>query len=204
MVKMRRKSSISSVDRPIDDEDSTAVGYIDALFVLGWTFILVLALVLAFLNPPTTITQVQRPDHVRVEISWNPGPTDIDLWVRGPGDVAVGYSNHGARVFNLLRDDLGFPDPEANWEISLSRGLLPGPYIINLHYFSSLLVQPVEVAVEVTVFREGHSTTLLAGKKVLTRPGEELTVWSFGLFEDGTLVPGSVSETFVPLRGFGQ
>ena len=31
---------------------------------------------------------------------------DIDLWVKAPDDIPVGYSNQGGLFFNLLRDDL--------------------------------------------------------------------------------------------------
>jgi hypothetical protein len=65
--------------------------------------------------------------------------TDVDLWVQGPGDVPVGYSNKGGRLFNLLRDDLGLQSDAAkiNYESSFSRGIVEGEYVINVHLYKS-------------------------------------------------------------------
>ena len=51
---------------------------------------------------------------------------DLDLWVRGPNDSAVGYAQPSGQVFNLLRDDRGLTADHTplNYEISFTRGIL--------------------------------------------------------------------------------
>ena len=73
-------------------------------------------------------------------IAANPVPTlksVVDLWVKAPDDIPVGYSNRGGLFFNLLRDDLGvYKDPTPiNYEVAYSRGINPGEHIVNLHLY---------------------------------------------------------------------
>ena len=53
---------------------------------------------------------------------------DRVLWVRAPQDRPVGFVNQGARIFNLLRDDLGAEGDatDLNYEVSYSRGIPAG------------------------------------------------------------------------------
>ena len=79
-----------------------------SLALLG--FLAVIVLLLPHINPEGTesATNSSVPGNVIVEITWPDDiDADIDLWVKAPDDVAVGYSNKGSVVFNLLRDDLG-------------------------------------------------------------------------------------------------
>ena len=66
---------------------------------------------------------------VVIEITW-PGDmdADVDLWVKAPDDIPVGYSNKGGAIFNLLRDDLGktLDLSSINHESAYSRGVAAG------------------------------------------------------------------------------
>ena len=71
------------------------------------------------------------PGSVVVIAEWPTGlDYDVDLWVRAPDDVPVGYSNKGSKFFNLLRDDLGShrDSTSLNIEYSFSRGQPVGEY----------------------------------------------------------------------------
>ena len=73
-----------------------------------------------------------------VEVRWpDQLDSDVDLWVQAPGDVPVGYSNKGGAIFNLLRDDLGQRADATgmNYEVSYSRGIPPGEYMVNVHLY---------------------------------------------------------------------
>ena len=70
------------------------------------------------------------------ELFWDPNlDADIDLWVKGPNDGSVGYSKPSGLVFNLLRDDRGLVGDHTplNYEISFTRGIIPGEYQANVH-----------------------------------------------------------------------
>ncbi len=174
------------------------------LALLGFVFISVILLI--HFNPEAKETDSEPPGNVIVEISW-PGEldTDVDLWVQAPGDVPVGYSNKGSTRFNLLRDDLGNKnDPSGiNYEVSYSRGIVAGEYVINVHLYR--IAAPVrEIAVHVMVSAKptlgAAAKRLLETDVVLRHTGEELTALRFRLTAGGSLVPDSVHARFKPLR----
>jgi hypothetical protein len=135
--------------------------------------------------------------------------TDIDLWVRAPGDVPVGYSNKSGVIFNLLRDDLGRnADPtQLNYEVSYSRGVPPGEYAVNLHmYRNKSKVSPVKVTVVTSVKKPNSESAkqILTSSIDLMTENQETTVYRFKLTEAGELVPGSVNSLPKPLRKWRQ
>jgi hypothetical protein len=132
---------------------------------------------------------------------------DVDLWVEGPGDVPVGYSNKGGKLFNLLRDDLGRRSDatELNYEVSYSRGIVAGEYTVNVHLYRNLSRQlPIPATIVASVKRSSMESArqLVSTKVALGREGQELTVFRFRLDADGNLQPGSVHSLFKPLRAW--
>jgi hypothetical protein len=130
---------------------------------------------------------------------------DVDLWVRAPGDVPVGYSNKSGKVFNLLRDDLGKAQDmtDYNYEVAYSRGDPAGEYIVNAHMYRGVNVAyPVPVKITVNVKRDSSKTaTPVATTTVeLRKANQELTALRFRLDSNGELVPGSVNSLFKGLR----
>lgn len=154
--------------------------------------------------------QHKPPGNVIVEMHW---PTemkyDVDLWVRGPDSTPVGFWNQGNDVFNLLRDDLGVEGDATNenYEVSYSRGIFPGEYVVNAHMYGVKppdLVVPVRIVVSVkTKFESAHQ--ILQTTVMLRDRNQEETAFKFRLNSDGELVPGSVSTLRHPLiTGYGQ
>lgn len=120
----------------------------------------------------------------------------MDLWVEAPGDVPVGYSNKGGRIFNLLRDDLGHrrDGTGLNYEMAFSRGTPAGEYTVNVHLYrdnSGRLPLPAVVAVSVKARPDSVIQPIATERVELARVGQELTVVRFSLDETGQLVPGS-------------
>lgn len=181
--------------------------------LLGVIGILILAfyVVLLQVNPEQKKAEgVAPPGNVTVMITWPPGDTDIDLWVMGPGEPnAVGYSNKGGVLWNLLRDDLGnTPDATPlNFENAYSRGAPAGEYIINLHCFRCAVL-PQKVNVEAgssKAITGGKGTVVLATATVeLKSLGQERTALRFRLDAKGDLVPGSINSVFKELRAAGK
>ncbi len=179
-----------------DDDDATVFRDVIMLALLG--FVTIVILLLPHLNPPVEATEsMPQAGNIVVEARWPDGlDTDVDLWVQAPGDVPVGYSNKGGRIFNLLRDDLGQQGDadRRNYEFAISRGAPAGEYTVNLHLYSNRsphLPIPAEVNVSVLSDPERGATSIVTKTVELVRVGEELTIVRFSLDEAGNLVPGS-------------
>lgn len=191
-------------------EDDTGTVFRDTITLALAGFVAMVVLVLPHLNPkaasPTVVTE--PPGNLIVEARWpDTIDADVDLWVRAPGEAPVGYSNKGGRTFNLLRDDRGFyGDPtELNYEMSFSRGLPAGEYIINLHYYgvpNRSQVDPVPVIVSISSrsTTTGLSTRLFNERVTLDHLGAELTAIRFSVDDGGKVIDGSVSHIYKPLR----
>ena len=186
-------------------DDGTVFRDVLMLALLG--FIMIVVLLLPHLNPPTqAVAAVAPPGNVIVEVHWpREIDADVDLWVRAPGDRPVGYSNKGARVFNLLRDDLGHANDadEVNHEIAFARGAPAGEYSVNLHLYANRSSRPsVPATVSVSVRRGANASLdrVIEREVKLQHQGQELTVARFTLDQNGALEPGSIHDIPTPLR----
>jgi hypothetical protein len=190
------------------DEETLTVWLDTALLMLGG-FVLMTIMMMAVMNPPAKSSEtagVQAPGNVIVEIQWpDKIDADVDLWVKAPGDVPVGYSNKSGRVFNLLRDDLGKAQDmtDYNYEVAYTRGAPQGEYIVNVHMYRGIGVSyPVQVKAMVTL----KSDTAKTGKPLVTttvdlrKPNQEATALRFRLDSEGRLVAGSVNSLSKGLR----
>jgi hypothetical protein len=146
----------------------------------------------------------KAPGNVIVEMHWpSEMYVDVDLWVRAPRSTPVGFWNQGNDIFNLLRDDLGMEGDATNenYEISYSRGIRPGEYIVNVHMYGIVptgIVVPVTVVVSVKAKYDTTRQILKTTVKLRERNQEE-TAYRFRLTAEGDLVEGSVSTLRRPL-----
>ncbi|MCB0352840.1 MAG: hypothetical protein KDD64_04920 [Bdellovibrionales bacterium] len=190
-----------------EDEDGAGVIFQDFWSLLAMVFLFLVPILILLLNPPKQEESegIKAPGSVIVELSWpNDRNVDLDLWVQAPNEKPVGYSNRAGMVFNLLRDDRGDTNDLAkvNLENAYSRGTPAGEYCVNVHYFSSADGgSPTECVVTVAVkaTAEGPAERLVTTTLTLT-VGQEDTAFRFRLNQDGTLVPGSISHLYKPLR----
>jgi len=194
---------MNALDNLEHSEDGTVFRDVIMLALLG--FVTIVILLLPHLNPPVEPTEdINAPGNVVVELRWSDDvDADVDLWVKAPGDRAVGYTNKGGQVFNLLRDDLGHVnDPgRLNYEVAYSRGRPAGEYAVNLHlYTNRARTLPIEAEVYIGIKKSPTSSiNRLSYKKVkLVEVGHELTVLRFKLDDDGELIFGSLQD--LPLR----
>ena len=190
------------------DEETLTVWLDTALLMLGG-FILMTVLLIAVVNPPAKSSETAgapAPGNVIVEAQWADRiDADVDLWVEGPGDAAVGYSNKSGRLFNLLRDDLGRAQDmtDFNYEVAYSRGTPAGEYVVNIHMYRGVgVAYPVAVKVVASLRRDadGSAKQLVATTVELRHENEELTALRFRLDAEGALVADSVNNLFKELR----
>ncbi|MCY4228985.1 MAG: hypothetical protein OXD44_12260 [Gammaproteobacteria bacterium] len=180
-----------------------------SLALLG--FLAVIVLLLPHLVPEQhdQPTAVAVSGDLVVQMTWAPEmDADMDLWVKAPGDLPVGYSNKGGKVFNLLRDDLGskFDLSSVNHESAYSRGFARGEYVVNVHSYRIDPNYPPPFTVEVLVSTKTTKDDQVQVKPIvftralIRRQGHEVTAARFSLTENGELIEDSVHSLFKPLR----
>ncbi len=152
-----------------------------------------LALIAAGKATPQAVT----PGNVLFQLSWDRALlADVDLWVRAPDDVAVGYSHPAGRHCNLLRDDTGRPtDPESrNLELTVCRGTPDGEWIATVALYADRDARlPLVATVTATIAANGGITEIAKRSVVLVHEGDEHTAFRFTL-RQREIVPGSVNH----------
>ena len=181
------------------DEDTWGTVFRDVILLALIGFVAMVIMLLPHITPKKQEAEDhQAPGNVIIEIHWpNNMPYDVDLWVQAPREVPVGFWNMGGTTFNLLRDDLGGEGDatDKNYEITYSRGIPPGEYVVNVHMYGPLpygVTIPVHVVVSVKP-KYGDLSQILETTVNLTRRNQEETAYRFRLDADGELVEGSVS-----------
>ena len=195
------------MDNEFDTQEINIV-FRDIILLTLTGFISMVVLLVPFINPPTEKTDTSAPPgNVIVELFWdNDRDVDIDLWVKAPEDIPVGYSNKGGLFFNLLRDDLGkYKDnTPINYEVSYSRGISEGKYIINLHLYreDKSPFNPIIAKIVISLIHPdtGERKQILKSKKLLDKVGEEFTVFQFVLDKKGNLDKNNITNEYVRLR----
>ena len=189
-----------------NDQADTIFRDITLLALSG--FISIVILLLPWLNFQIKDIEIKEPvGSVIFELFWSEKiDADLDLWVRGPNDAAVGYAQPSGQVFNLLRDDRGLTADHTplNYEISFTRGILTGEYQANVHLFkhnkSRTPIEATIIASLVTPDR-GYRKEILGRKVVLNVEGKEKTVLRFKLDNNFKIVEGSVNNLRKSLIG---
>jgi len=193
------------------DADSGDTVFRDVIMLALAGFVAIVIILLPHLNPPgKAVKTATPPGNVIVEIRWPEVlDTDVDLWVQGPKDTPVGYSNQGGLIFNLLRDDLGHRDDitKVNYEVAYSRGRPAGEYIVNVHLYrnvSGKMLIPVTVVASLKKTLGSSATPLATTNITLRQENQEITAFRFRLSEKGDLVPGSIHTLPKILRTAGR
>lgn len=169
--------------------------FIDLLFnlLVGFTSLFVLAFML--INPISKEASIDPPVVLTVEMSWNDkSDRDIDLYVRGPNGSIVYFGNKDGSYMYLDRDDLGTNNDtytlngeevvvQRNFEMVTVSQLVPGEYVINVHYFSS------KGGSEIVDVRTTNISPykIVSDRSVEILPREEKTIVSFYVETDGTI-----------------
>lgn len=186
-----------------DDTSGTVFRDVILLALIG--FVAMVIMLLPHVKTTTEEAQDHKaPGNVIVEMHWpTEMPFDVDLWVKAPNEQPVGFWNQGGPTFNLLRDDLGGEGDATreNYEVSYSRGIPAGEYIVNVHMYGYLPqgnVVPVTVVVSV---RQKYDNTrqILKTQVELYRRNQEETAFRFRLTREGELIENSVGALRRPL-----
>jgi hypothetical protein len=185
-------------------DDPSSVTFRDVILVSLLVFVFMIVWMIPHINPEGEDSEDEAPPpgNVIVEMRWPDDVcVDIDLWMLPPTGNRVGFSSMNTDYANLLRDDTGCSaDPSGmNYENMFTRGIKPGKYTVNAHWYSGMLTNnPDSVTVRIIVsVKKSVSRSMreiLVTDLTLDKVWQELTAFSFELDEDGELVPGSVND----------
>ena len=121
--------------------------FTDLLFnaLLGFTYLFLIAVI--FMNPDAKNGIIEAKAEYIIALNWpDNDPNDIDLWVEDPAGNIIWFKNREAGLMHLDRDDRGsvndlvkFNERQLsnplNQELMTIRGIVPGEYVVNLHYY---------------------------------------------------------------------
>ena len=181
--------------------------FYDMLFNMLIAFVFCFIIALLAMNPKTTKAgDIPAKAEYIITLSWpDLDPNDIDLWVQNPQGNTVFYREREAGLMHLDRDDRGLSNDTLmvngrkiinplNQEVVTLRGIAPGEYVINAHYFESKEVdstnpkagQAVEVNVSVVKVNP-RAEVVFYDKRLLAGRGEEATLARFTVQGDGAI-----------------
>ncbi len=199
---------VSAPLQPSSGHNPTAVPYArrrtftdpftDMLFnaLIGFTFLFLVAIL--FINPVPKSGIIDPKAEYIITIGWEDlSPDDIDIWVENPRGEIVWFRNPEAGLLHLDRDDRGnFKDTilvqgeeitnPLNQEVVTLRGVVPGEYIVNLHYYETQTQSPVDVRAKLEKVNP-KLETLYYGTVKLEKSGEEKTAFRFRIGRDGNV-----------------
>jgi len=177
--------------------DTEVDPFYDMLFniLIAFVFCFVIA-ILAFNPAARRAGDIPAKAEFIISVSWpDNNPNDVDTWVRDPQGNVLWFRQRDAGLMHLDRDDRGSKNNTVvvngkeitnpiRQEIATLRGLMPGEYVVNAHYYETGDKQPVDVSVAVVKVNP-QADIVYTGQARLPAKGEERTLVRFNLNEDG-------------------
>jgi hypothetical protein len=180
-------------DRPFDP---FSVMLFKALQVVAFLFFIALLV----MNPEAKQGKVDTKAEFLITMSWPDNhPDDIDLYAEDPlGDIVWFHERDAGGFMTLDRDDRGGLNNSMTvngrkivtplrQEIISIRGIVPGEYTVNVHYYLAAQLAPVPVTVKIEKVNPAVEVVFY-GTIVLNRQGDEKTVVRFRVAENGKVV----------------
>lgn len=182
-------SSSTRYRQPFDPITAVLFKIIQAI-----TYLFVLAVL--FMNPIAKQGKIDPKAEYIITVTWpDRNPNDIDTYVEDPAGNLTYFKNPNAGLIHLDRDDRGnlndtlningrqIENP-LNQEVTTIRGVIPGEYIVNVHYYATENNEAVPVTVRVDkvnpVLEVIYYDTI-----TLKRKDEERTAVRFSIIGDG-------------------
>jgi hypothetical protein len=180
---------------PREKFDPFSVMLFKALQVVAFLFFIALLA----MNPEAKEGKIESKAEFIITMTWpDDHPDDIDLYAEDPLGNIVWYHVREAGFMVLDRDDRGSANnsitvdgrkvssPVRQETISI-RGIVPGEYTVNVHYFLATKGGPVPTVIKVE--KINPTVEVISYDTVpLTRMGEEKTAVRFRLGADGRVI----------------
>ena len=185
--------------------------FYDMLFNMLIAFVFCFIVALLAMNPTKSKAgDIPAKAEYIITLSWpDYDPNDIDTWVRNPAGEVVWFRNREAGLMYLDRDDRGESNSSIvingrrvvspfRQEVVTIRGVVPGEYVVNAHYYESKEVdlsnpkvgQPVDVTLSVVKVNP-RAEVVFNGQHRLAKRGDEATLVRFSVRGDGSV--GSIN-----------
>ncbi len=191
--------------------------FTDLLFNLVIGLLCLYFLALLLINPISEDKKIDSKAEFIITLDWPDHHNgDVDLWVRDPNGAVVGYTAKERDTATLERDDIGSASDThinaqgitvynpVNNEITTIRGISPGEWAVNVHYYRSRPIteghisgkttppytdaKRIPVAITVKIIKLNPSYVLIKEKSIiLTVEGEERTILRFVIDEEGNV-----------------
>ena len=181
--------------RRTDDIDP----FSDLLFNALLAFVFFFVVALLAMNPKAKTGDIPSKAEFIITVSWpDLNPNDIDTWVEDPTGNVVWFRQREAGLMHLDRDDRGLANDTLivngkqiinplNQEVVTLRGIAPGEFTVNVHYYESKDKLPVDVSVSVVKVNP-RAEVVFYGTVNLAQKGAELTAARFTVAPDGSVV----------------
>ena len=185
--------------------------FYDMLFNMLIAFVFCFIIALLAMNPKTSKAgDIPAKAEYIITLSWpDNDPNDIDTWVRNPAGDVVWFRNREAGLMVLDRDDRGESNNTVvvdgrrivqpfRQEVVTLRGIVPGEYVVNAHYYESKgeakegepanpkIGQPVDVTLTVVKVNP-RAEVVFSGQQRLAKRGDEATLVRFSVRADGSV-----------------
>ncbi len=171
--------------------------FYDMLFNLLIAFVFCFIVALLAMNPKALKAgDVPAKAEFILTLGWPDGnANDIDAWVEGPGQQLVWFRARDAGLMHLDRDDRGLENDSIvvngrtiinplNQEVVTIRGVAPGEYVVNAHYYETKDSKPVQATLSVVKVNP-KAEVVYYGQQTLGRKGDEVTMVRFSIGAEG-------------------
>ncbi len=160
------------------------------------TYLFVLAVL--FMNPVSKQGIINPKAEYIITVTWpDRDPNDIDTYVEDPQGNLTNFANAQAGLTHLDRDDRGnlndtltingrVIENPLNQEITTIRGVVPGEYVINVHYYATENEKPVPVTIRVDKVNPTLEV-IYYDTLTLQRKDDERTAVRFTILSDGSV-----------------
>lgn len=170
--------------------------FTDLLFntLLGFSLLFFISII--FMNPIAKLGNVNFKAEYIISVSWPDNqPDDVDVWVQDPNQNLLSYRSRNVGWLHLDRDDQGDLNDTVmidgvetvypiNQEVVTIRGIVSGEYIVNLQYYKSNTMTPVNVTVKIEKVNPSLKVVFV-DKVTLVNEDDETTVVRFNLDANG-------------------
>ena len=193
----------------------STIGFTDLLFniLVGFAFLFIIAFLL--IKPEAKKKDFERRAEYIVVLEWDAGAKDdIDLYVEDPLGGIASFRHPRVNFMHLDKDDLGVRNDttvmadgstttiKINREVMTIRGIIPGEWVINAHYYSayayasangdSVIISKSKDDYSITVRVELHRVNpyqiLWVGEKKFTTKGQEETFLRWRIDKIGDII----------------
>ena len=172
--------------------------FTDLLFnaLLGFTFLFLVAIM--FMNPEAKSGIIDPKAEYIITITWEDNsPDDIDTWIEDPEGQLIWFRNPAAGLLHLDRDDRGLINDTItingeevynplNQEVVTLRGVVPGEYVLNVHYYATETGKPVDTDIRLDKVNPKLEVKYY-GTVTLEKKGDEKTALRFKIGRDGDI-----------------